>query len=132
MINPFDPAAGQSIRGVFAKVASEGSALSIEALELQLETHSIRLNIDFDTDEIISELLATGVSTLADHPLLHLQWIIGQQLIGIWTGENNRGYSDFMAFGIGEFVPTVVVCAIASELDIRVFNPPGRARRRTS
>ncbi|NDV60538.1 DUF6334 family protein [Bacteroides sp. 519] len=107
---------GKTIKNIYCKnfdIQTNGYSNII----FELDDVYLTLTVNDDTDEFEIAILPAIDSVLFEIPYWSTS-LVGKKIVGVWKPHNQKGYSDFLALGIDEFIPTISMSTIASEIKL--------------
>ena len=81
----------------------------------------LEFTVDDDTDEI-NNCIKDKIDEIG---LFTPEWamkVINKKLVQLWYLKNDKKYDDLICIGIGELIPTLIFCTIASEIKVGFAN----------
>ncbi|NDV66669.1 DUF6334 family protein [Bacteroides sp. 224] len=109
---------GKTIKNVFCK-SFDIQTNGYSNITFQLDDVYVALTVNDDTDEFEIAILPAINSALFKIPYWSTS-LVGKKIVGVWKPHNQNGYFDFLALGIDEFIPTISMSTIASEIKLGV------------
>jgi hypothetical protein len=120
---------GNNLKDIFLvkDIYPDGTSF-IEQAILQLDNNYLVINVNPDTDEIVTSVLdknpvntnAANVLFVSRHPDNFMHDALGHKLTWCWIMTNNQGYSDGIQFQFNDPKNrTIQFVALASRLDIK-------------
>lgn len=117
----YEPLHGQVLKSALGCVplALDDGSVSYDEVRLTLDSCSLSISVDVDTDEVICNLISVNegndkiwvnVDSLSSYVGLEIGWL--------WLSRNWMGYTDMMSLSFSGIDPNIALVGSASKLSI--------------